>query len=65
MKAPTRLYLVADGDSKRLVRAVSPAQALAHVARTAFSVTIPSQDDLLLLGKSGIEVETAGKEAAE
>lgn len=57
--AATRIYLVkpvADG-SPRLVRATHPANALRHVADSAYSVTVATQDDLVSFIAAGVKVE--------
>ena len=62
----TRIYLVASKQvefddtplTKRLVRAPNAAQALRHVA-SDFTVTVPSQDELLAAAADGIQVESA------
>lgn len=58
-----RIYAVTDGQKARLVRAANRAQALAHVARTSFACDVASQDELVDLVASGVEVETAGADA--
>ena len=59
----TRIYAVAYGDKMRLVRAISRAQALTHVATGIISVSIPSTDEALTIAiKFGASVEDA-KEA--
>lgn len=60
-----RIYSVTDGQSARLMRATNRAQALAHVARTTFACGVASQDELVDLIASGVEVETAGVTAIE
>ncbi|MEO0002610.1 MAG: hypothetical protein RLZZ22_302, partial [Pseudomonadota bacterium] len=43
-----RIYLVTDHDTqaKRLIRAVSQAQAIRHAVQGRFEATVASQDDL-------------------
>jgi hypothetical protein len=60
-----RIYSVTNGENARLVRATNRAQALAHVARTTFACGVASQDELVDLLASGVEVETAGVTAIE
>lgn len=55
-----RIYSVTNGESARLVRATNRAQALAHVARTTFACGVATQDELVDLLASGVEVEIAG-----
>lgn len=65
MTAEVRLYAVHDGKATRLVQAANPSQALRHVAKTAYSVAIPSQIELVALIQSGVKVEELdGKDAA-
>lgn len=64
MPAPTRIYRITIGDSDRLVRAVSPAAALMHVARDISRTQIASQEDLVECLEDGIRVETAGEAPA-
>lgn len=46
----TRIYLVSSvNESKRLVRATNPAQAVRHVARAEITASVASQDDLVTL----------------
>jgi hypothetical protein len=56
-----RIYLVTDHDTqaKRLIRAVSQAQAIRHAVQGRFEATVASQDDLLLLLGGGQAVESA------
>lgn len=64
MATQKRIYVVAqqDGDKKteHLVRAVSPAQAINHVAKPQFSAEVASQDDVLRLARTH-EVMEAGE----
>lgn len=56
-----RIYLVTDHDTqaKRLIRAVSQAQAIRHAVQGRFEATVASQDDMLLLLGAGQVVEFA------
>lgn len=63
-----RIYAVRDNRPEgrtRLVRATHPAHAVKHVAESAFSVAIASQDDLVKLLGMGVEVENLKQEQAE
>lgn len=61
MATHKRIYTVKGTDgSKRLVKAVSQPQAIHHVAKSMFSASIPSPDELVELVKAGVEVEEAG-----
>ena len=53
-----RIYLVTDPQGNtRLVRASMRQQALSYVANMTFSVRVASQDDLVEVIGSGVEVE--------
>lgn len=64
----TRIYVVssksniASDKGHRLVKAATPAQALRHVASGLFEVEVASQDALVKLAGSGIQVEVAGEQ---
>lgn len=60
MTIATRVYLVTNGDTKKLVEASSQAQALRHVVRSQFTVTVPTTLDLVVLMQGGAKVEKAG-----
>lgn len=53
----TRIYVVKQGDTTRLVRATSPAVARSHVAKTTITVAVASPDDTYNLGVAGVKVE--------
>lgn len=61
----TRVYLVTaiNGD-KRLVRASNKAQAVNHCAKSTFSASLPSQDELFELAGKGVKIENAVEESA-
>lgn len=63
----TRIYLVTDHNTqaKRLIRAVSQAQAIRHAVQDRFEATVASQDDLLGLLATGQAVESAAPQATE
>lgn len=64
----TRIYVVSSKSNTaadRLVKAATPAQALRHVASGLFEVEVASQDALVKLAGSGIQVEVAGAEPKE
>ena len=67
MSAPTRIYAVLALGAKhpRLVRASHPATALRHVAESAFSVDVASQDDIVNALQSGAKVEELHAEKLE
>lgn len=57
---PRRLYLVADQHgSQHLVSATHPSSALAHIARAAFTVTVPTALAVAGLVASGLIVKEA------
>ncbi len=57
----TRIYLVTDHDNSQfLVRAPNAHQALRHVAKNTFRVSVATQDELVDAIKSGATVEVAG-----
>lgn len=55
--AAQRIYLVQQGDTKRLIRANSQAVARSHVAKSTILVDVASPDDTFALAKAGVEVE--------
>lgn len=59
---PARVYRVDLAGAPHLVRASTPAQALAHAARGVSTVRVASQDDLIDLIAAGIKPQTAGEE---
>ena len=65
MAAQTRIYVVSDHESKRLIRAAHPSHALMHAARSTFDVHVASQDDLIALLSDGVAVEDIGHEQQE
>ena len=58
----TRIYTISNGDTDRLVRATSRAQAISHVARSVFNSRVATQDDLVDAMQAGVKVEDAGAE---
>ncbi|HEU6455942.1 MAG TPA: hypothetical protein VN201_10780 [Roseateles sp.] len=67
MAAQTRIYTVEDNATgqARLVRATHPSHALTHVARSAFSVRVSTQEDLTDLLPAGVKVEDIKAEQQE
>jgi hypothetical protein len=59
----TRIYIVTGPTGTRLVKAAAPSQAITHVAKSAFTAKVASQDDLVEALSSGIKVETYGDTA--
>lgn len=69
---PQRIYVIgpkkAEGGmvpKRRLVRAPNQAQAIRFVASDTLQATVASQDDLVDLVTSGIEVESSNAAPAE
>jgi hypothetical protein len=60
---PARVYRVDLAGTPQLVRASTPAQALAHAARGVSQVRVATQDDLIDLVAAGIKPSTAGEDA--
>lgn len=56
----SRIYVVSDGKTERLVRAVSGPRAIAHVVQNSYSAHVASQDDMVRL-LPGRAVEVAGE----
>lgn len=60
-----RIYLTTDKTgAKRLTKATTPSQAVAHHARSTIEVRVASQEDLVELIAAGTKVEEAGVEAS-
>ena len=63
MATATRIYLVTGPTGSRLVKATVASQAITHVAKSAFSAKVASQDDLVEALSNGIKVEAYGETA--
>ena len=63
MATATRIYLVNGPTGSRLVKATVASQAITHVAKSAFSARVASQDDLVEALSNGVKVETYGETA--
>lgn len=64
MATSTRVYIVNGPDgSNRLVKATVASQAITHVAKSAFTAKVASQDDLIAELSKGTKVETYGETA--
>lgn len=63
MATATRIYLVNGPTGARLVKATVASQAITHVAKSAFSAKVASQDDLVEALSNGIKVEAYGETA--
>ena len=63
--ASQRIYIVNGPTGTRLVKAAVASQAISHVAKSAFSAKVASQDDLVEALSNGIKVETYGAEQGD
>lgn len=63
MATATRIYLVNGPTGSRLVKATVASQAITHVAKSAFSARVASQDDLVEALSNGVKVEAYGETA--
>lgn len=63
--AAQRIYIVNGPTGTRLVKAAVASQAISHVAKSAFSAKVASQDDLVEALSNGIKVEAYGAEQGE
>lgn len=63
--ASQRIYIVNGPTGTRLVKAAVASQAISHVAKSAFSAKVASQDDLVEALSNGIKVEAYGAEQGE
>jgi hypothetical protein len=63
--AAQRIYIVNGPTGTSLVKASVASQAISHVAKSAFSAKVASQDDLVEALSNGIKVETYGTEQGE
>ena len=61
MATATRIYLVNGPTGSHLVKATVASQAITHVAKSAFSAKVASQDDLVQALGGGVKVETYGE----
>jgi len=61
----SRLYRIAraGADNVDLVRATNREQALRYVARSTFSVTLATDDDIYEAGIRSVQIQDATKEA--
>lgn len=59
--AKDRIYFVANGDVKRLVRAPRIGPALMHVAKSTHTVRVATQNDLEALLAAGVKVEASAE----
>lgn len=66
MATKTRIYAVrnSEGRISNLVRAASPAQVGAHMARRSFQIQVATQDDIVRAMAGHLTVEEARDEEA-
>ena len=60
----TRIYVVSNGTTQ-LVRAANRSQALRHVVQDKYTCRVATQEDLVSLMASDVQVEDAGAPEAE
>lgn len=60
----TRIYVVINGEEKRLVDAASAAQAIRHCVKNKYSAKAASPKEIAQFMKSGLQVETASDDSA-
>ncbi|MFT3806072.1 hypothetical protein [Arenimonas sp.] len=62
----TRIYVVTEtfegGTNRHLIRAISPAQAVAAVTKPRFTAEVAGQDELVKLVGEGVKVKDAAGE---
>lgn len=62
MATATRLYKVATPTGDRLVETTNPSRALAHVAKSQYTVTIPPSHEVYKMATEGVKIEVVGAE---
>jgi hypothetical protein len=60
-----RIYLAVHGESKRLIRAATPAAARNHIARDSIQVSVATQDDIVDMVSAGRAVEETATASAQ
>lgn len=65
MAANQRIYVVTQGESRRLVRATNPAVARSHVAKSTILVDVASPSDTFELALAGVKVEETSTAPAQ
>lgn len=60
MASTTRLYKVETPAGPRLVETTNPSRAVAYVAKSLFTVTIPAQHEVYKMAKEGVLIEMVG-----
>jgi hypothetical protein len=58
----TRIYVVLNGEDRRLVDAASAAQAIRHCVKNKYSAKAATPKEIAQYMKSGLQVETASEE---
>jgi hypothetical protein len=61
----TRIYAGTIGDKTRLVRASHPSQVISHIAKDTIKVEVASQEQLVALVASGVQVEQPAAKQGE
>lgn len=56
-----RIYAVNDGNTTRLIEAVSKVHAINHVVQSGLKAHVPTQQELITLVKNGVAIEDAGE----
>lgn len=63
MSKKTHVYKVTSNGKHRLIRALTKAQAIRHVANDTISAALAEQQDMFDLATAGVKIEDAGAEA--
>jgi hypothetical protein len=58
-----RIYVVDDGDKRRLIEASSAAQAIRHCAKHQYTVKIATPKEVASLMQHAVQVEHAGDDS--
>lgn len=59
----TRIYIVANGDEKRLVDAASAAQAIRHCVKNKYSAKAATPKDIAVHMSVGVKIEKASDDS--
>lgn len=59
----TRIYVVSQGENRRLVEAASQAQAIRHCVKNVYQAKVASAREVAQLARDGMQVELAGEES--
>lgn len=60
-----RIYVVTNGDDRRLVNAANRQQAVAHVAKSSIGCNVATQMELVAMVAAGVKLEQASPEGQE